>query len=64
MPVVIRSFRSGSASITARGKRRALAHGDDDGEALKRGDDLVGPPRCSLKTLTSTSPLTLDQSAS
>ena len=30
MPVVIRSFRSGSASITAAGKRGALAHGDDD----------------------------------
>ena len=40
-PVVISSFRSGSASITLRGKRRALAHADDDGKALQRLDRLV-----------------------
>ena len=40
-PVVIRSLRSGSFSITARGKGRALAHGADDVEALQRLDDVV-----------------------
>ena len=40
-PVVISSFRSGRASITLRGKRRALAHADDDGKALQRLDRLV-----------------------
>ena len=40
-PVVMSSLRSGSFSITARGKRRALAHGADDLEALQRLDDVV-----------------------
>ncbi len=41
MPVVIRSLRSGSFSITARGKpvRSRMAH--DDLEALQRLDDIV-----------------------
>ena len=41
MPVVIRSLSLGSASITAFGKRRALAHGDHDLEILQRRDHLV-----------------------
>ena len=63
MPVVIRSFRSGSASITAFGKpvrsRMAMTIWKPCSAAMT----LSGPPRWSLKTLISTSPLTLDQSA-
>ena len=63
MPVVIRSFRSGSFSITARGKpvRSRMAQ-----TMLKPCSALTtssGPPRCSLNTLMSRSPATFDQSA-
>ena len=63
MPVVIKSFRSGSASITARGKavRSRIA------QTMVKPCNAVmtssGEPRCSLKTLISNSPATFDQSA-
>ena len=51
MPVVIRSLRSGSFSMTARGKRGALAHGADDLEALQRLDHIVGPAEVLVEHL-------------
>ncbi len=63
MPVVMRSFRSGSASITAFGKPVRSRMATTIWKPCSAAMTLSGPPRCSLKTLSSTSPLTLDQSA-
>ena len=63
MPVVISSFRLGSASITARGKPVRSRMATTTAKSSSAAMTLAGPPRCSLKTFMSTSPLTFDQSA-
>ena len=51
MPAVIRSLRSGSASITSRGKRGALAHRTDNLEALKGCDYPFGRAKMRVEDL-------------
>ena len=63
MPVVMRSFKSGSASITLRGKPVRSRMATTIWKPLSAAMTLSGPPRCALKTLKSTSLLTFDQSA-
>ncbi len=63
MPVVIRSFRSGSFSITARGKPVRSRMAQTMSKPCSALTTLSAPPRCSLNTLMSTSPVTFDQSA-
>ncbi len=61
-PVVMRSFRSGSFSITARGKGVRSRMAQTMLKPCSALTTLSGPPRCSLKTLMSRSPATFDQS--
>jgi hypothetical protein len=63
IPVVIRSFRSRSASITARGKAVRSRMAQTMAKPCSAAMTLSWEPRCSLNTLISTSPLTFDQSA-
>ena len=63
MPVVIRSLRSGSFSITARGKPVRSRMAQTISNPCSALTTLSGPPRCSLNTLMSRSPATFDQSA-
>ncbi len=53
MPVVIRSFRSGSASITARGKAVRSRIAQTMAKPCNAAMTSSGEPRCSLKTLIS-----------
>ena len=63
IPVVIRSLSSGSASITARGNAVRSRIAQTMAKPLSASTTLAADPRCSLKTLTATSPFTFDQSA-
>ena len=51
MPVVMRSFRSGSASMTLRGKPVRSRMATTIGNPLQRGDDLVGPAEMLVEDL-------------
>ena len=51
MPVVMRSFKSGSASITLRGKPVRSRMATDDLESLERGDDVIGPAEMRIEDL-------------
>jgi len=63
MPVVIRSLRLGSASITARGKAVRSRIAQMMAKSLSAATTLSTEPRYSLNTVISTSLLTFDQSA-
>src|SRR5262245_56267657 len=63
MPGGMRSLRAGSFSITARGKAVRSRMAQTIWKPCSDFTTVSGPPRCSLNTLMSTSPVTFDQSA-